>query len=127
VADLLREVNREQSAIIQRQVALAERIPRPTPTEWVAAAVDAANGMLATERGCLLVRVWAEIDADDPESVERFIASDHPLAMTWRRSATATFPDLPPVVVIARNVIVLRTLQWITVRRAGRILRSARP
>jgi AcrR family transcriptional regulator len=127
VADLLREVNREQSAIVQRQVALAAQLSPPTPAQWVAAAVDAANGMLDTERGCLLVRVWAESDAADPDSVERFLASDHPLAVAWRRAATATFPELPPLAVIARNVIVLRTLQWITVRRAGRILSGARP
>ena len=37
-------------------------------------------------------------------------------------AVAATFPHLPLRVAIARNVIVLRTLQWLTVRRARRYL-----
>ena len=43
-------------------------------------------------------------------------------AVQWRDAVAATFPDLPPVVAIARNVVVIRTLQWITVRRARRLV-----
>lgn len=127
VEDLVREVNLERSAILQHQVALAEAMATPSPEAWAATAVDAANGMLATERGCLLVRVWAERDESDPDAVETFLAGDHPLATQWRRCVAATFPALPPRVAVARNVVVLRTLQWLTVRRARRSLGTERP
>lgn len=127
VEDLIREINTERSAIVQQQVALAATVDRPTPAQWAATAVDAANGMLATERDCLLVRVWAERDEQDPDAVEHFLASAHPLAEAWRDAVSATFPDLPPMVAIARNVIVLRTLQWLTVRRARRALSTEQP
>ena len=42
--------------------------------------------------------------------------------MAWRDAVATTFPDLPPLVAIARNVIVIRTLQWITIRRARRLV-----
>jgi AcrR family transcriptional regulator len=127
VEDLIREVNTERSAIIQHQVALAATVERPTPAQWAATAVDSANGMLATERDCLLVRVWAERDELDPDAVEHFLASAHPLAEAWRNAVSATFPDLPPRIAVARNVVVLRTLQWLTVRRARRALSEEQP
>ncbi len=127
VEDLVREVNLEESAIIQRQVRLASASAAPTPEQWAAAAVDAASGLLATERGCLLIRVWAELDALEPDAVEVFLAGDHPLARSWRAAVAKTFPAIPAVVAIARNVVVLRTLQWMTVRRARRFLSEARP
>lgn len=127
VEDLLREVNLEQSAIIQQQVALADQTPPPTPEQWASLAVDAASGLLSSERGCLLIRVWADHDDDDPDAVERFLGSAHPLARQWRHAVATVFPDLPPLVAIARNVVVLRTLQWITVRRARRALSGDQP
>jgi AcrR family transcriptional regulator len=127
VEDLIREVNIDRSAIIQRQVALAQRPTRPTPEEWAATAIDAAQGLLESERGRLLIRVWAEHDELNPDAVEEFLAGDHGLARAWRAAVASAFPDLPPVVAIARNVIVLRTLQWITVRRARRIVAGTKP
>ncbi|HEY3722800.1 MAG TPA: TetR family transcriptional regulator [Acidimicrobiia bacterium] len=127
VEHLVREVNLEQSAIIQQQVALAASVGTPTPEAWAATAVDAANGMLATERSCLLVRVWAERDESNPDAVETFLVSDHPLASRWRSCVATTFSTLPPGVAVARNVVVLRTLQWLTVRRARRSLGTERP
>src|SRR5262245_20611571 len=94
IDELIREVNVQQSRIIQRQVALVEGGAVPSPTEWAGVAIDAANGMLATERGCLLVRVWAERDDANPDSVERFLAGDHPVAIAWREAVARTFPDL---------------------------------
>jgi AcrR family transcriptional regulator len=127
VEDLVREVNMDRSAIIQRQAALGRAAAPPTADVWAATTVDAAQGMLESERGCLLTRVWAEHHELNPDAVEEFLAGDHPLARDWRRAVVSTFPDLPPVVAIARNVIVLRTLQWITVRRARRILQGIQP
>lgn len=127
VEDLVREVNLEQSAIIHHQVALAESVGTPSPESWAATAVDAASGMLATERGRLLVLVWAERDESSPDAVETFLAGDHPLATRWRRGVAVTFPALPPGVAVVRNIVVLRTLQWLTVRRARRSLGTARP
>jgi AcrR family transcriptional regulator len=127
VEDLIREINIDRSAIIQRQVALAQRPEGATPVEWAATAVDAASGLLKSERGCLLIRIWAEHDDINPDAVEEFLASDRGLARVWRAAVVATFPDIPPVVAIARNVMVLRTLQWITLRRARRIVNNIVP
>jgi AcrR family transcriptional regulator len=127
VDDLIREVNLDRSAIIQRQVALAQQPGGATPREWAATAIDAAQTLLESERGRLLIRVWAEHDDANPDAVEEFLAGDHGLARSWRAAVASTFPNLPPVVAIARNVIVLRTLQWITVRRARRIVEGAHP
>ena len=122
VDDLVSEVNRDESRIIQRQVALVAEVGTPTPEAWAAVAVDAAIHLLSSERGCRLIRVWAELDDLKPDAVEQFLAGDHPIARAWRSAVIATFPDLPPAVAIARNVIVLRTLQWMTVRRARRVV-----
>ena len=127
VEDLMLEINRERSAIIHQQVALASKPQPPAPEQWAATAVDAANGLLATVRGCLLVRIWAERDEMEPDAVEDFLSGDHPLACSWRHAVAKTFPDLPPTVAVARNVVVLRTMQWITVRRARRYLGESRP
>jgi AcrR family transcriptional regulator len=122
VDDLVAEVNGKESQIIQRQVALAAGDEPPTPEEWAGVAVDAAVHLLSSERGCLLIRVWAERDDQQPDAVEKFLEGDHPLAVAWRAAVERTFPDLPAPIAIARNLIVLRTLQWMTVRRAGRVL-----
>jgi AcrR family transcriptional regulator len=127
VADLLREVNRDQSAIVQQQVAVARDSPDPAPGRWVEVAVDAAVGLLGTERGCLLVRVWADVDEEQPDAVEQFLTGDHGLARAWRDAAAATFPDRAPTIAVARSVVLLRTLQWITVRAARRRLAGAPP
>jgi AcrR family transcriptional regulator len=127
IADLLREVNRDQSAIVQQQVAVARESPGPAPDRWVAVAVDAAVGLLGTERGCLLVRLWAEVDEQQPDAVEEFLTGDHGLARAWRDAAAATFPELAPTHAVARGVVLLRTLQWITVRAARRRLAGDPP
>lgn len=127
VEDLIREVNIDRSAIIQRQVNLGQGPTPPTPEAWAATAVDAAHGLLDTERGCLLIRVWAEHDELNPDAVEEFLAGEHRLAREWRIAVARTFSNLSPVVAIARNVIALRTLQWIMVRRARRLVAGTRP
>lgn len=125
VDELMREVNGSQSAIIQQHVALASQSEPLTPEQWAAIGVDFVIDLMSTERGCRLIRVWSEYDDLDPDRVERFMAGTHPLAAAWRRAVAATFPDLPPLVAIARNLVVIRTLQWITVRRARRLVDDA--
>ena len=122
VEELVGEVNHDQSAIIQQQVALARQSPDPAPDQWAEIAVDAAIGLLETERGCLLVRVWAELDAEHPDAVEEFLGGDHPLAQAWREAVASTFPAIPPLVATARCIVLMRTLQFVTVRRAQRLL-----
>ncbi len=63
----------------------------------------------------------------EPDAVEAFLAGDHPLARSWRAAVAKTFPAIPTIVAIARNVVVLRTLQWMTVRRARRLLKGEQP
>jgi AcrR family transcriptional regulator len=122
VDDLVAEVHGDESQIIQRQVALAAGDEPPTPEEWAGVAIDAAIHLLSSRRGCLLIRVWAERDDQQPDAVEQFLEGDHPLAVAWRAAVARTLPDLPPQIATARNLIVLRTLQWMTVRRARRVL-----
>jgi AcrR family transcriptional regulator len=127
VDDLIREVNRDQSAIIQQQVALVRDAVAPAPEPWPEIAVDAACGLLATERGCLLIRLWADRDDEQPEAVEEFLGGHHPLAVAWRDAVATTFPELRHEVAIARCVVQLRTLQFLTVRRARGLLSGAAP
>jgi AcrR family transcriptional regulator len=123
IEELTREVNGSESALLQQHVAFAERCPPPRdPAAWAAIGVDFVVDLMSTERGCRLIRVWSENDDMDPDRVERFLAGPHPLAAAWRDAVTSTFPDLPPLVAIARNVVVIRTLQWITIRRARRLV-----
>ncbi|MGZ4757211.1 MAG: TetR/AcrR family transcriptional regulator [Acidimicrobiia bacterium] len=122
VEELTREVTGTQNALLQQQVSLAGGPEPLTPERWAAVGVDFVLELMSTERGCHLVRVWAENDELDPDRVERFLASRHPLAEAWRHAVTATFPELPPLLAIGRNLIVIRTLQWITVRRARRLV-----
>jgi AcrR family transcriptional regulator len=118
IEDLTLEVNGNQSALLQRHVALAGQEKPLTPCEWAAIGVDFVVNLMSTERGCNLIRLWGEYDGLDPDRVERFLVSTHPLAEAWRDAVVRTFPDLTPRVAFTRNVIVIRTLQWMTVRRA---------
>jgi AcrR family transcriptional regulator len=118
VEELVREVNGSHSALLQQHVALASQLQALTPEAWASIGVDFVVNLMGSERGCHLIRVWGEYDELDPDRVERFLAGTHPLAAAWRDAVLRTFPDLPTLVAIARNVIVIRTLQWITIRRA---------
>lgn len=115
IQDLTLEVNGNQSALPQRHVAMASQGKPLTPCEWAAIGVDFVINLMSTPRGCNLIRVWDEYDDIDPDRVERFLAGTHPLAQAWRNAAARTFPDLAPFVAFTRNVIVIRTLQWMTV------------
>lgn len=126
IEELTREINGSQSALLQQQIAFANRSAEPRdPAAWAVFAVDFAVDLLSTERGCRQIRVWSEYDDIDPDRIERFLAGTHPLAAAWRDAVTSTFPDLPPMVAIARNVVVIRTLQWLTIRRARRLVNDS--
>jgi AcrR family transcriptional regulator len=118
IEELTLEINGTSSALLQRHVALATGAEPPTPCDWAAIGVDFVINLMSTERGCNLIRVWGEHDDLNPDRVERFLISEHPLAFAWRAAVARTFPDVARSVAITRNVIVIRTLQWMTIRRA---------
>jgi AcrR family transcriptional regulator len=122
VEDLTAEFQGTQSSVLRRQVDLAAQEAPPTPEEWAGVVVEYSAALLATDRGCLLVRIWAEYDDLHPEVTEQFLAGPHPLAEAWRGAIATVFPQLPLPVAIARNIVALRTAQWITARLARRIL-----
>jgi AcrR family transcriptional regulator len=122
VEDLTTEFRGTRAKVLQQQVDLAAQAVLPTHEEWAGVVVDYSATLLATDRGCLLVRIWAEYDDLHPEVTEEFLAGSHPLAVAWRAAIATVFPELPVPVAVARNVVALRTAQWITHRLARRIL-----
>jgi AcrR family transcriptional regulator len=123
VEDLVRDVVQSETPVMQVQVELASRVPRSSIEEWVMVAVDSSARLISTERGCLLARLWWEYDGHlRPAVFEEFLGSDLPLATAWLGAVEIMFPDLPGYIGVARNVTMLRTLEWMIARRAGRIL-----
>jgi hypothetical protein len=60
--------------------------------------------------------------------IEEYLASGSELATDWLAAVAKTFTELPPRMAVTRNLIMLRTLEWIVLRRANRLLASkARP
>jgi AcrR family transcriptional regulator len=113
---------RTEAPVLQRQIDLAACGP-PSVEAWTAVAVDAAVELVSTERGCLLARIWWEYDGYlRPSMVEEFINSGRPLAVAWMDASARTFTTLPSLVAVARNVTMLRTIEWAIARRAGRVL-----
>ncbi|HEY3724635.1 MAG TPA: TetR family transcriptional regulator [Acidimicrobiia bacterium] len=108
-----------QYPILGRQTALAGGLEMPTATEWVAPVVDTAIELAASERGCLLARVWWEFDGYlRPQSLEGFVSSANPIAVAWRDAIACVFPHLPPQIGLARNITFLRTVGWMLARMA---------
>ncbi len=123
VEDLVGELIRGTAPVLQLQVELAKRSGAPGVGEWTAIAVDSAVNLIATERGCLLARLWAEYDGSmQPRALETFLGSGNPVASAWQAAVVRTFPDLPQNLGVSRNVIMFRTLEWMIARRAGWIL-----
>jgi AcrR family transcriptional regulator len=121
VEDLVAEL-RAAAPVLPRQIELA-RGSTPSIEAWTAVAVDAAVDLVSTERGCLLARVWWEYDGYlRPSVVEEFINSGRPLAVAWMDAAARTLSTLPRLVAVGRNFTMLRTVQWMIARRAGRAL-----
>jgi AcrR family transcriptional regulator len=123
VDDLVREILHRRASVLQPQIDLAASGDRPRVEEWAAAAVDWSLELVSTERGCLLARLYWEYDGHvKPVALEQFLASDHPLARAWKDAVVKTFPDLPAWIALARNVTVLRTLEWTMARKAAQRL-----
>ncbi len=122
IDDLVDELITDAWPVIRLQVDLAAGCT-PTVAQWAGVAADSAAALISTERGCLLARIWWEYDCFlYPDAFDEFIGSEDPLAVAWHDAMVRTFPDDAPLVALGRNLVVLRTLQWLTARRAGRLL-----
>jgi AcrR family transcriptional regulator len=122
VDDLATELITEGWPVIALQVDLMAN-GTPSVHEWASVAADSAAKLISTERGCLLARLWWEYDCLlFPDAFEEFLASGLPLAVAWQDGIRQTFPDLPPLVAVARNVISLRSIEWLIARRARSLL-----
>jgi AcrR family transcriptional regulator len=120
VEELAEELMSGQFPVLGRQVALARASSPVDIEEWCAVFVDIAIELAASERGCLLARLWWEFDGYlRPDSLEEFVWSDQEVAKQWRDAIVAALPHLPPVVAIARNVAAMRTVGWMLARLAG--------
>ncbi len=123
IEDLVHELYGGQTAVLPLQIELAASSDRPSIDAWTAIAVDSSSELISTERGCLLARVWWEYDGYvNPDVFEQYLASANPISLQWMDAAAKTLPDFPRYVAIARNVTMLRTLEWMLARRAGRML-----
>jgi AcrR family transcriptional regulator len=129
VEDLVSELIESEAPVLQNQIALASGSEPPTIEQWAAVAVDSACTLISTERGCLLTRLWWEYHSSFfPDVFEAFLGSGSQLATEWFAAVAKTFPDLGSRLAVTRNLIMLRTLEWIVLRRANRLLASkARP
>ena len=123
VDDLVRELYRTQAPVLQLQIDLAEG-PGPSDLEaWAAIAANSAADLITTERGCLLARVWWEYAGYiQPDVFEEYLASGNATSVRWIDAVSTVLPDFPRNVALARNVTMLRTLEWMIARRAGRLL-----
>jgi AcrR family transcriptional regulator len=126
VEDLVGDLIQGTAPVLQLQAALVEGGRSTTVAEWAAVAVDSAIELISTERGRLLARLWWEYDGVvHPHALEKFLGSGSPIAREWQEAVRVVFPDLPPLVAVTRNMVMLRTLEWMIARRAGRILAEA--
>ena len=96
----------------------------PTIEEWAGVAADSAAELVSTERGCLLARLLWEYDCVlHPDAFEEFLASGHPVAIDWQKAIEVTFPELPPIVAVGRNLVMVRMVEWLISRgRAAKVL-----
>jgi AcrR family transcriptional regulator len=123
VEDLVSELIDREAPVLRGQIDLAARPEPPTIEEWTAIAVDSASRLISTERGCLLARLWSEYHGSlHPDVFEEFLAGGSELATDWLAAVQKTFTELPPRLAVTRNLIMLRTLEWMITRRAGRLL-----
>jgi AcrR family transcriptional regulator len=123
VDDLVNELIGGTAPVLQLQVELAREGGPPSVEAWAAVAVDSAVELVSTERGCLHARLWWEYDGYlQPAALEQFLASDNHVAIEWIDAASATLPQLPRYIAVARNITMFRTLEWMIARRAARVL-----
>ncbi len=122
VDDLVTELIEDAWPFVALQVDLTSS-RTPTVHEWASVTADSAAQLISTERGCLLARLWWEYDCLlHPDAFEDFLASGLPLAVRWQQGIHRTFSDLPPIVAVARNVIAVRSIEWLIARRARTLL-----
>jgi len=128
VEDLVSELYQVQGPpMLRRQVELGEGPEPPSIEAWVAIPVGNSAELITTERGCLLARLLWEYDGYlHPNVFEEYLASSRPFTVRWLDAVARTLPDLPRYVGVARNITMLRTLEWMMARRAARIL-TGRP
>jgi AcrR family transcriptional regulator len=120
VDELAEELAGGQFPILAQQTAMTTGSSLPTAKEWVQPVLDTSIELVSTERGCLLARLWWEFDGYlRPQSLEHFVFGDSVVATEWRVSVGRVFPELPPVIGLARNVTMLRTVGWMLSRVAA--------
>jgi AcrR family transcriptional regulator len=123
VEALVGELVDTEAPVIRRQIDLAAEPELPTLEAWTTIAVDSASRLISTERGCLLTRLWSEYhSALRPDVFEEFLGGGSDLANDWLAAVAKVFTHLPPRMAVTRNLIMLRTLEWMITRRAGRLL-----
>jgi AcrR family transcriptional regulator len=123
VTDLVRELILGTAPVLQLQIALASGPEPPSVEDWAAVAADSALELTSTTRGCLLARVWWEYDNTvRPTALESFLGSGSAVAEAWQDAVARVLPSLPRLVAVTRNVVMLRTLELMTARRAWRLL-----
>lgn len=123
VENLVSELIDHEAPVLRGQIELAAQPEPPTVAAWTAIAVDSASRLISTERGCLLARMWSEYhNALHPDVFEEFLSSGSELATDWLAAVARTFTELPPRMAVTRNLIMLRTIEWMITRRAGRML-----
>jgi AcrR family transcriptional regulator len=126
VDDLVTEVLADGWPLLELQIDLAKS-GAPSVEDWAAVAADSAAQLVATERGCLLARLLWEWDCVlHPDAFEEFLASGHPVAIDWQKAIEVTFPNLPPIVAVGRNLVMIRMVEWLISRRAAKTL-SGKP
>jgi AcrR family transcriptional regulator len=122
VDDLVTETLADAWPLLQMQIDLVAG-GVATVDQWAAVAADSAAALVTTERGCLLARLLWEYDCVlHPDAFEEFLASGHPVAIEWQRAIEATFTDLPLIVAVGRNLVMIRMIEWLIGRRASKIL-----
>jgi AcrR family transcriptional regulator len=125
VDDLVTEVLAKAWPLVGMQADLATD-GTPTLREWAALTADSAAELVSNERGCLLARMMWEYDCVlHPDAFEEFLASGHPAALRWLKAVEVTFPDLPPIVAVGRNLVMIRMVEWLISRRASKILNES--
>ncbi len=123
VEDLVREIYRSQAPVLPLQIQLAENATTPDIDAWAAIAANSSADLISTEHGCLLARVWWEYDGYvHPDVFEEYLASGNATSVRWMDAVARTMPEFPRYVAVARNIAMLRTLEWMIARRAGRLL-----
>src|SRR4051794_18749995 len=123
VENLVSELIEREAPLLRNQIVLASGPEAPTIEQWATVAVDSATTLISTERGCLLARLWWDYhNSLYPDVFDAFLGSGSTLATEWSAAVGKTFRDLTPRVAVTRNLIMLRTLEWMIVRRASRLL-----